>query len=101
MLAVLRILDTLSQPFETCPAPLLRGYLLEDDLWLIKQGGKGRFIPEDPSLQATNVQLTTIAYAASDHLDIPYLASIYDGGIAVEPSQGKSLHPVNANHRLT
>jgi hypothetical protein len=47
------------------------------------------------------VQLTTIAYAASDHLDIPYLASIYDGGVAVEPSQGKSLHPLNANHRLT
>ena len=80
---------------------IAEGYLPEDDLWRIKQGGKGRFIPEDPSLRATNVQLTAIAYAASDHLDIPYLASIYDGGVAVEPSQGKSLHPVNANHRLT
>jgi putative peptide zinc metalloprotease protein len=77
------------------------GYVDESDLWRIKQGGKGVFIPEDPSLQPASVQLSAIAYAASDHLDIPYLASIYDGAIAVEPSQGKTLHPVNANHRLT
>ena len=63
------------------------------------KGEKANSFP--PSLPATNVQLTTIAYAASDHLDIPYLASIYDRGVAVEPSQGKSLHPVNANRRLT
>ena len=73
---------------------IAEGYLLEDDLWRIKQRGKGRFISEDPSLRATNVQSTTIAYAASDHLDIPDLASIYKGSVAVEPSQGKSLHPV-------
>ena len=40
---------------------IAESYLAEDDLWRIKQGGKGRFIPEDPSVRPTNVQLTAIA----------------------------------------
>ncbi|MFZ1107084.1 MAG: HlyD family efflux transporter periplasmic adaptor subunit [Rhodomicrobium sp.] len=77
------------------------GYIDENDLWRLKQGSKGFFIPEDPFLRATSVQLSAIAYAASERLDIPYLASIYDGAIAVEQSPNKALHPINANHRLT
>ncbi len=80
---------------------IAEGYVAEDDLWRLKPGARGWFIPEDASLRAVDVRLTDIAYAASDRLDIPYLASIYEGGVAVEQVPDKTLHPVNANHRLT
>ena len=80
---------------------IVEGYAREEDLWRLDIGAEGHFIPEDASLKRFPVRLTSIAYAASDTLDIIYLASTYDGNIAVKQTSSKKLRPVNAIHKLT
>ena len=81
-------------------AAVVEGYAGEEDIWRLKVGAQGYFIPEDPSLKRFPVRLTSIAYAASGALDILYLASIHDGDIAAKETPGKKLRPVNAVHKL-
>ncbi len=81
-------------------AAIVEGYAREDELWRLKVGAQGYFIPDDASLKRFPVRLASIAYAASGALDILYLASSYDGAVAVTPTPEKALRPVNAIHKL-
>lgn len=84
------------------------GYVHEDDLWQLKPGQEGRFIPEDPLLAATSGRIKAIARAGSRELDIPYLSSVYGGAIpsdkdadgAIRPRSGRYLIEVSLERPL-
>jgi putative peptide zinc metalloprotease protein len=83
----------------------LRGYVREVDLERIKSTSEGLFVPEDAMQKSFKVSVNTIAYAASDEIDIPYLSSANGGRVAVNAdttgSTQKKAKPVGANYLVT
>lgn len=78
-----------------------KGLVDEQDLWRLKVGSGGVFIADNPVLSSRDVRLNSVAYSGTQNLDIPYLASVYGGPVAVEEDEEKSLRPVTSSYLAT
>ncbi|MGH1419770.1 MAG: biotin/lipoyl-binding protein [Hyphomicrobiaceae bacterium] len=73
----------------------------EDSLWRVRKGAEGTFIADDPLQPSRPVRLNEISYAGTQNLDIPYLASVYGGPVAVEEEDDNDLRPVRGSYVAT
>lgn len=78
-----------------------RGYLSERDLWRMTKGATGRFIPDDITQDSVDVDVSDIAYSNSARLELPYLASVFSGPIAVTGDDVNDLVPAEAQYLVT
>ena len=62
--------------------PHVLGYVSEDDVHRIKPGARGRFIPDDPTIGAIDVELIGLAESAAANIEIMDLISKYGGHVA-------------------
>jgi putative peptide zinc metalloprotease protein len=81
-------------------AHVLRGYVDETSLYRIAPGTQGRFVPDDLTRASLPVRLRTIAHAGAASIDIPALASVNGGRVAVQPDDRNRLVPVTAHYQL-
>lgn len=66
----------------------VRGYIGESILVRVSEGQEGTFVPDNITVASRPVRLTMIASADNEAIDIPYLASVYGGDIAVQQDEG-------------
>ncbi len=78
-----------------------KGYIAENDLWRIKPGDDGKFIPDDFLVSSGEVRLREVSLASSDALQLRPLTSVYGGKIAVQADKDNKLVPVTATYRVT
>ena len=74
----------------------IRAYVDENHYQDVTVGQKGRFFPDDPGLSTFPVRVVDVDPSAIPSLEWPYLASVYDGPLAVrkgnkEPLSGASM----------
>ncbi|OED39545.1 hypothetical protein AB833_14950 [Chromatiales bacterium (ex Bugula neritina AB1)] len=75
----------------------VRGYIEESGIPRVSQGLSGVFISDNMDLPVVDVELTMVSMANSKTLEIPYLASVYGGDIAVQPD-GEMFVPVESSY---
>jgi putative peptide zinc metalloprotease protein len=80
---------------------IARGYVSETDLNRLHAGESGQLIPEQLMRNAANVTIREIAIKGAQSIDIPDLASINGGRIAVQPDQQHRLEPISAVYAVT
>ena len=78
-----------------------RGYIAQEDLWRVRTGSTGTFIPDDFLLGKTRLSVKDLSIAGSTQLELPMLASEFGGGIAVRKGQNGELFPVKAIYQVT
>jgi putative peptide zinc metalloprotease protein len=76
------------------------GYIGESDLWRVRAGAVGRFIPDDAAGSAAVVTLETIALAGAQAIELPDLAQSHGGRIAVQPDSRQRLVPTAAQYMV-
>ena len=76
------------------------GYVGDDHLDRIATGTVGRFVPDDPSLSSVDVTVERIGAGGVSSVDVPFLASVYGGPIAVEREGQGRLRPVSARYQV-
>ena len=74
------------------------GYLREDDVWRVKAGANGRFVPDAPMASTVAVRLRDVAITGSKNLSILSLTSEYSGSISVERNGDDELVPSSAQY---
>ncbi len=79
---------------------VVRGYVSEQNLWRLKEGNAGKFIPEDPARPTFEVQLHSIDAIGTTKLEDDYLSSSYGGDIAVQKKEDEGNHTVTGQYRL-
>jgi putative peptide zinc metalloprotease protein len=62
----------------------VRGYIAERELRRVREGARGRFVPDDPSIPSVPVRLIEIADLAAEQLSPEVLASTQGGRIAAQ-----------------
>ncbi len=75
-----------------------RGYIQEADLWRVRQGDRGKFIADDGQFRNVAVSVQDISASSVSELPLAYLASTYDGPIAVRKDDKDRLIPVSAQY---
>ena len=78
----------------------IQAYVLEDDQYRLKDGARGRFVPDDAAMKSRAAKVVERAAAAAQFLDHPELASTNGGPIAVDQDAGKKLRPRKAYYRV-
>ena len=78
----------------------LRAYVDEYHLQHIHVGTQGRFFPDDAALTIIPVEVVEVDTSAIAKLEWPYLASIYDGPLAIRQDAQQQLIPEKALYRL-
>lgn len=78
-----------------------KGYISERDLWRVKNGGKGYFVPDDYLVASAPVSIGKIALAAETNLAIKPLTSVYGGKVSTRKEPDGSLAPVSATYLMT
>jgi putative peptide zinc metalloprotease protein len=80
----------------------LNAYVHERDLRYLHNGNQGRFYPQNLDIPPFAVEIKEIDAANIQYLPEQdfYLASLYQGDIAVTPSSGKGMIPQLATYRL-
>ena len=78
-----------------------KGYILERDLWRVKQGDSGKFVPDDILVKKSPVQVKEISLASSPRLELAPLASVFGGEIAARKSGSDEIVPVGAAYQVT
>ncbi|WP_426369487.1 HlyD family efflux transporter periplasmic adaptor subunit [Pseudocolwellia sp. HL-MZ7] len=71
----------------------VRGYVFAIDRTRLNVGNEAVFIADDPSSSAILLSLKEIAPLASDRIDLRVLASVNEGGIAVDIDEHGILRP--------
>ncbi|ARU86675.1 HlyD family efflux transporter periplasmic adaptor subunit [Pseudomonas sp. M30-35] len=74
----------------------IRGYVKEAELWRLEKGASARFVPNDPAQRSWSAELHETAGAASEHLSVEILGSLYGGPIAVTKDPEGGLKPREA-----
>lgn len=74
----------------------IKGYVDEQNVFRFDQGAMARFIPDMPELPSVETTVMSVAEAASESLDEPYLALSYGGSIAIEEGEREKLRPTEA-----
>jgi putative peptide zinc metalloprotease protein len=78
-----------------------RGYVRQDDLWRLRRGGEGVFIPEDLMGMSLPVTLRETSPVSAKNIEIPSLASIHGGRVETWPqTKAGELPPVHSNHLI-
>ncbi len=80
---------------------IAKGYVSERDLWRIKPGDSGKFIPDDFLVSTAKVSITEISLASSSTVDLKPLSSTYGGKVSTRKSDGGALVPVGATYQMT
>lgn len=78
----------------------VKGYVGEQNVFRFDSGASARFIPDAPELPAVETTVTSVAEAASENLDEPYLALPYGGTIAIEEGDKDKLRPTQASYAI-
>lgn len=78
----------------------LAGYIAADDLWRVRPGATGTFVPEDVQAPRVAVKLTSIGVSGAQEIDILDLASTNGGYVAAEADAQRRLVPTNAQYRV-
>lgn len=82
-----------------------RGYISEGDVGRVESGTIGRFIPESPDWPSVMVAVADISAVGASSVEIPELASVYGGPIAVRrqklAGQESRSIPVSAAYLAT
>ncbi|RDD63068.1 HlyD family efflux transporter periplasmic adaptor subunit [Ferruginivarius sediminum] len=87
----------------------LRGYVRGSDLPRFAPGAKARFYPEDPARPPLDARVADIESVNAARIDIPYVASVHGGTVAVESRRsrdaeaqvaGSGLVPREAVYRI-
>jgi putative peptide zinc metalloprotease protein len=78
-----------------------RGYVRQDDLWRLRRGGEGVFIPEDLQARILPVTLRETASVSAKSIEIAVLASPHGGKVETWPqTKTGELPPVHASHLI-
>ncbi|MFM9975888.1 MAG: HlyD family efflux transporter periplasmic adaptor subunit [Beijerinckiaceae bacterium] len=81
---------------------IIRGFADQQDIWRLRTGQSGRFIPDDTQAGIVRASLSQIALSASPHVDIPHLAETNGGLLRTHPPQPKMpLVPIDPIHQVT
>lgn len=80
--------------------PVIYAYVSENDLQRISVGAVTKFYPDQKDAEALALKVTAIDTTATDILDLPYLASIYGGKIAVIANKAGELQVQRALYRV-
>jgi putative peptide zinc metalloprotease protein len=78
----------------------IQGYVKEQNLARLSIGNDGRFFADEVDLPPLSVQLTAIDKVNADSLVEPYLASVYDGPVAVNQADNGELVSITSLYRL-
>lgn len=78
-----------------------KGYILERDLWRVKEGDKGQFVPDDYLIAKTPVKIKEISLASSPRLELQPLASVFGGKIASRKYDNGEVVPIGAAYQVT
>lgn len=79
---------------------VIRGYVSESNLFRLSANTEGRFIPDDLTRSSIPVTLISVASAGTSSIDIPELASINGGQIAVQLDTQQNLVPITAQYHI-
>ncbi|MBP2291536.1 HlyD family efflux transporter periplasmic adaptor subunit [Azospirillum rugosum] len=82
------------------------GYVAEEDLARVAPGAVARFHPDDPLRPRVEARVTAVDHVGVAALDVPALASLNGGPVAVDgqpgvPTTRQNLAPVDAVYRVT
>ncbi|MEM9357576.1 MAG: biotin/lipoyl-binding protein [Pseudomonadota bacterium] len=78
----------------------LTGFISEDDIWRVKRGTTGQFVPDAPFADAAEVSVRDIAVSGVHDLGILSLASDYGGPISTQRDKQDRLVPTHAHYRV-
>jgi putative peptide zinc metalloprotease protein len=78
-----------------------KGYLHERDLWRVKPGDQGEFVPDDFLVARSRVSVNEVSTAGSDRLDLLPLTSIFGGKVASRKTDNGVIVPVGATYKVT
>ncbi|MGH8657095.1 MAG: HlyD family efflux transporter periplasmic adaptor subunit [Gammaproteobacteria bacterium] len=78
----------------------LSGLVSETDLTRLKVNQPARFLPDDPKQRPLNARLVEIGEAGINRFELPYLASVYGGKIAVRRDAKDELVPESSVYHI-
>lgn len=78
----------------------VRGYVPESDIWRIAAGTTGTFVPASLQRSGVSVAISRIALSAAGDIELPELASPYQGTIEVQPDARNRLAPRTAHYAV-
>lgn len=77
---------------------IARGYVAEADVWRVRPGNQGRYIPEHAMRAHADVVVGQIAASGAASIEIVELASTSQGRIAVRQGENRTLIPTGAQY---
>ena len=78
----------------------VQAYAAQNDIWRLENGAAARFVPDDPAQASRSAKLVEAATSAAPRIDLPVLASVNGGPIAVASGGEDKLKPRNPVCRL-
>lgn len=72
---------------------MIKGYVAEGQVFRFEPGAKATFVPDNPELPIMKATVRSVAQAASDTLDEPYLALKFGGSVATEEAKRQDGDP--------
>ena len=78
----------------------VQAYAAQDDIWRLENGAEARFVADDPAQPSHSARLIEMASSAAQRIDLPILASVNGGPIAVAAQGEDKLKPRNPVSRL-
>ncbi len=71
----------------------VQAYAAQDEIWRLENGASARFVPDDSAQGSRPAKLIEIANSAAQRIDLPVLASVNGGPIAVATQGEDKLKP--------
>ncbi|MEQ1716566.1 MAG: HlyD family efflux transporter periplasmic adaptor subunit, partial [Hyphomicrobium sp.] len=81
-------------------ASVARGYVSEDDVWRLREGGQVTFIAEDPLIGRRTGKLVEVVQSGIRIVDLPYLSSVFGGAVPSDRSGEQEIHPRSGRHAV-
>ncbi len=78
----------------------VQAYAAQSDVWRLENGASARFVPDDPAQGSRAAKLVETANSAAQRIDLPVLASVNGGPIAVAAQGEDKLKPRTPVSRL-
>ena len=78
----------------------VQAYAAQGDVWRLENGASARFVPDDPAQGSRVAKLVETANSAAQRIDLPVLASINGGPIAVASQGDDKYKPRSPVSRL-
>ena len=78
----------------------VQAYAAQGDIWRLENGASARFVPDDPAQASRAAKLIETASNAAQAIDLPILASVNGGPIAVATGGADKLKPRSPVSRL-